>query len=272
MNTPELSIIVTSYKNPELLRLCLESIRKNIRDIAYEIIVADSATEETTEMLMREDFPEVTFFPFRENVGLARLLEKSITAAKGTYVLYMNGDIIVNPGSVEKLLDFLKSRPDVGLVGPKLLNFNGTFQYSCFRFYRPSTILYRRTLLRHLPFAKRHLDWFLMKDYDHEEPREVDWIMGSVLLAPKAAIDKVGVMDTTFFMYMEDVDWCRRFWEAGYKVVYYPHSEMYHYHGKGSARGGFFQALFSNRLTWHHIRSAVIYFMKYAGKPRPIHD
>ncbi len=271
MSCPDLSIIVTSYKNPELLRLCLQSIEANAADIAYEVIVADSETEEATEMMMREDFPQMKFFPFYRNVGLARLLEKAITSVRGEYVLYMNGDIIVRPGSIEKLLAAIRKDPSIGIIGPKLLNFNSTFQYSCFRFYRPSTILYRRTVLRYLPWAKKHLAWFLMKDYDHKEPREVDWIMGSVLLAKKSVIDTVGIMDTSFFMYMEDVDWCRRFWEAGYKVVYYPYSEMFHYHGKGSAKGGFIQSLLFNRLTWHHIRSAFIYFQKYSGKKLPKH-
>ena len=271
MASPELSVIVTSYRNPELLRLCLESLKKNIQDISYEIVVADSATEEPTELMMREEFSDVTLLPFAENVGLARLLEKALAVATGTYILYMNGDIVVTPGSVADLLSYIKAHPDAGLVGPKLLNFNGTFQYSCFRFYKPVTILYRRTFLNRLPFAKRHLDWFLMKEFDHGDTKDVDWIMGSVLLTSRKAVDKVGSMDTAFFMYMEDVDWCRRFWEAGYHVVYYPHAEMFHYHGKGSARGGFFRSLLFNRLTWYHIKSALRYFWKYLGKPVPEH-
>ena len=114
----------------------------------------------------------------------------------------MNGDIVVTPGSVADLLSYIKAHPDAGLVGPKLLNFNGTFQYSCFRFYKPVTILYRRTFLNRLPFAKRHLDWFLMKEFDHGDTKDVDWIMGSVLLTSRKAVDKVGSMDTAFFMYM----------------------------------------------------------------------
>lgn len=263
MTGPELSIIVTSYKNPALLRLCLESLQKNLSGIEHEIIVADGETEEETDMMMREDFPQVTFFPFQKNVGLAKLFKKALEAASGRYVLYMNGDILILPQSVESLLAYLKAHPDVGLVGPQLLNFNATFQYSCFRFYKPITILYRRTFLRNLPFGKKHLDWFLMKDYDHREPRDVDWLMGSALLTTREVLDRVGPMDERFFLYMEDVDWCRQFWEKGYRVVYYPHSKMYHYHGKGSARGGFLKSLLFNKLTWYHIESAIKYFWKY---------
>lgn len=268
----DLSIAINSYKNPELLKLCIESIRKNVKGVEYELIVADSNTDEHTEMMMREDFPEVKFFPHKKNVGFQIVLKKGIKESRAPYVLTLNSDIIVTENSVEKILNFIKSDANIGIAGPKLLNFNGTLQYSCFRFYRPLTILYRRTILKKLKFAKKHLEWFLMKDYKHDNPKEVDWVMGSALMVSKEAIKKVGYMDPRFFMYMEDVDWCRRFWENGYKVVYYPISVMHHYHGKGSAKGGFFYSIFFNKLTWIHILSAVKYFVKYFGHPEPKHN
>lgn len=267
-----LSIVITSYKNPELLKLCIDSIRKNIQGLDFEIIVTDSATEESTEIMMREDYPTVKFFAFRENVGFQALLEKGIGESRGGYLLLINGDIIITEGSVEKLLNYIKANPEVGMVGPKLLNFNETLQYSCFRFYKPMTIIYRRTFFGRFGFAKKHLDWFLMRDYNHKKAQEVDWLMGSALLVSRKAIDKVGFMDPQFFMYMEDVDWCRRFWENEYKVIYYPESKMYHYHGKGSAKGGFLRSLLLNKLTWIHILSAVKYFRKYCGKSNPKHN
>lgn len=262
----ELTIAINNHRNPDLLKLCLDSIRRNVKEIEYELIVADSETQEETEMMMREDYPEVKFFPFKENVGFQVMTKKGIKESRGNYILLLNGDIIVTPDSVRKLLDYIKSNPEVGMAGPKLLNFDGTLQYSCFHFYRPVTIIYRRTFLKKFEFAKKHLDWFLMKDYDHESPKEVDWLMGSAMIVSRSAIQKVGSMDPRFFMYMEDVDWCRRFWEEGYKVVYYPLAIMNHYHGKASDRGGFFYSIFLNKLTWIHIFSAVKYFKKYWGK------
>jgi N-acetylglucosaminyl-diphospho-decaprenol L-rhamnosyltransferase len=268
----DLSIAINSYKNPELLRLCLDSIKKNVTGITYKIIVADSATEEETEIMMREDYPDAVFFPFKKNVGFQAMLKKGIEASQAPYVLALNSDILVTKNSVESLVDYIKKNPRVGVAGPQLLNFNGTLQPSCFRFYRPITIIYRRTYLKNYEFAKKHLRWFLMEDYDHKETKEVDWIMGSALMISKEAVEKVGYMDSRFFMYMEDVDWCRRFWENGYKVVYYPFSKMHHYHGKGSAKGGFLRSLFFNKLTWTHIFSAIKYFIKYWGKNLPQHD
>lgn len=265
----DLSIIITNYKNPDLLRLCISSIKKNVKDISYEIIVADSATEEVTEMMMREEFPEIKFFPFVENVGFQKLVNIGIENSQGNYFLILNGDILIKGEAVQKMLNFIKKDNSIGILGPKLLNFNGTPQDSCFRFYKPVTILYRRTILGKLPWAKRHLNWFLMKDIDHQSPTEVDWIMGSATMMPKKAFLKVGPMDARFFMYMEDVDWCRRFWENGYKVIYYPLVEMLHYHGKGSGKNGFLYSIFFNKLTWVHIHSAIKYFLKYLGKENP---
>lgn len=271
MERKELTIAVNSYKNPEILRLCLESIRKEMpkSDISYEVLVADSATEEDTEMMMREDFPEVRFFPFKDNVGFKTLVNISLEKAVGQYVFLINSDIILSPEAMPKLLTYLKEHPEIGILGPKQFNFNGSLQQSCFHFYRPETILYRRTWFGRLPFAKKHLDWFTLADQDLSRPRSVDWVIGSAMLVSKEKAGAVGLMDDRFFMYMEDVDWCRRFWEQGFKVVYFPDAFVYHYHGKGSAKGGFFGSLLFNRLTWYHIESALQYFLKYSGKPLP---
>ncbi|MEK7182010.1 MAG: glycosyltransferase family 2 protein [Patescibacteria group bacterium] len=268
----ELTIAVNGYKNPDLLRLCLKSVFEHMEGtgIDFEVLVADSATEEDTEMLMREEFPMVRFFPFAENVGFKTLVNTSLDEARGKYIFLINSDILLTPGSLPELLGYLKSHPEIGILGPKQLNFNGTLQQSCYRFYRPITIVYRRTLLGKLPFGKKHLRWFTLQDTKQsEDPQAVDWVIGSAMLVRKTDAQKIGHMDTRFFMYMEDVDWCRRFWEANLQVVYYPKTFVYHYHAKGSAKGGFLVSLLSNRLTWYHIQSAVKYFWKYRGKKIP---
>ncbi len=265
----KLSIIITSYKSPELLKVCLDSIKKELTFTDFEIIVADGKTEEATEMMMREDYPDIKFLPFPKQDGFGFLIKKAYTKSQGDYFLILNGDIIVKKDSIEKLLELVQNNSEIGIAGPKLLNFNETFQYSCFRFYTPLTILYRRTFLGRFPFAQKHLDKFLMKEIDHNQKQEVDWLMGSALLTSRKAIEKVGLMDEQFKLYFEDTDWCRRFWENGYKVVYFPQSEMYHYHGKGSDSKSVWKSLFMNRLTWIHITSALKFFLKYAGKSNP---
>ena len=267
---PIVTIAINGYKNPELLRLCLSSLYRELSgaSFSYEILVADSETGEETENIMREEFPLVRFFPFITNVGFKTLFNTSLQEARGKYLFLINSDIIIQKETIPKLIAYLESHPDTKLVGPKQMNFNGTLQLSCFRYYEPKTILYRRTWLGRLPFGRRHLDWFMMSEYDHSTPKSVDWITGSAMFVEREAAHIVGPMDDRFFMYMEDVDWCRRFWESGYKVVYNPEAMVYHYHAKGSARGGIL-GIFFNRLTWWHIISAYTYFMKYLGKPVP---
>ncbi|MFA5925363.1 MAG: glycosyltransferase family 2 protein [Parcubacteria group bacterium] len=269
MNT-DLSIIVTSYKNPSVLRLCLESLKKNVLNENCEIMVLDSSTEEDTEMMMREEFSEIIFFSHKNNLGFAKLVNRGLKNAKGRYVLILNSDIIIEKRSADILLEQLKKDPSIGIIGPKLLNFDGKTQPSCFRFYSPFIILYRRTSLGKFGFARKRIDNFLYKDKDLEKPQEVDWIMGSAIMAPRKVIDEVGPMEENFgFMYFEDVDWCRRFWERNHRIVYFPGVKMFHYHGKGSVGRGAFKAVLLNRLTREHIKSAIKYFWKYCRKTNP---
>ncbi len=273
MSRPRVTVAINSFKSPKLLRLSLRALREHLQSasFSYEILVVDSATEEATAMLLREEFPEARFFPNAENVGFGRLINRSVQEAQGDYIFCINADIVVQKESIEKLLAYAEAHPEVGLIGPKQLNFNGGVQESCYRFYRPETILYRRTFLGKLPFGKKHLRWFTLADQDLSEPLAVDWVIGSAIFVRREQAQMIGPMDDRFFMYMEDVDWCRRFWEAGLQVVYYPESVVYHYHAKGSAKGGFFLSLLMNRLTWYHIQSALKYFIKYRGKTLPHH-
>lgn len=269
MDTPLLTIGIQSYKSPDMLKLCINSIKETIGEISCEIIVSDSQTQEDTEMLMREEFPQIHFYPHKNNIGFGALVNNSIKHSHGQFLFLLNADVVVKDDALSELLSYLQKNKDVGIVGPQQQNFNGKPQSTCYRFYHPWTILYRRTPLRHTQRGKRHLAWFLMKDYDQARPRRVDWMMGSALMVRKSAIDKVGLMDSRFFMYMEDVDWCRRFWDNGFNVVFLPSAKIYHYLGKGSAKNGLFRSIFSNKLTWIHISSGIKYFLKYRGKSFP---
>ncbi len=266
-----LTVAVCSYRAPELLRLALQSVKSSTASLSggVEIIVSDSATEEDTEMLLREDFPDVLFIPHKKNVGFSAIVDDALEKARGKFIFIMNHDVLLEPDTLTRLIAYKEAHPEIGILAPKQFHFNGIFQPTCFRFYRLLTIVYRRTWLKHLPFAKKHLAWFTMEDYDHLTPRAVDWVMGSALLVGKEDVERIGGMDRRFWMYMEDVDWCRRFWNAGREVVYYPEATLQHYLGKGSARGGFLRSLFSNRLTWYHIQSALKYFWKYRGQTLP---
>ena len=269
----KLSIIVNHYRTPEILRICLRSIKENLKnaDFSWEMIVTDGATIEKTAEMMKEQFPETIFISFEKNVGFGKLVNAAIEKAKGEYLFIINADILAEEeGVMKKILDYVEKNNDVGMVGPKLLNVNDTVQQSCFRFYTPSTVLCRRTFLGKISLGKKVLNNFLMKDiFTKQEitsPIPVDWLMGSAFMIRKSAIEKVGGLDERFFMYFEDVDWARRFWENGYKVIYFPAAKMYHYHFQSSKKKGGLLDLFYNKYTRIHLTSAWKYFKKYRFK------
>lgn len=270
----ELSIIINHYQTPEILKLCLKSLIQSLpENVESEIIVSDSETQEKTKEMMRENFPQVFFISSKKNIGFGKSVNRAFRTAKGKYILIINADIIVDrKGTIKRMIDYLQENPEVGLLGPKLLNINGTWQPSCFRFYTPFVVVSRRTILGKTKWGKKILDHFLMKDIFNESGLEkrkailVDWLMGSALFTKREALEKVGYFDERFFMYFEDIDWCRRFWQAGYKIVYFPVCQMYHYHMQASKkRGGAFDLIISEYARIH-LASAIKYFLKWGLK------
>lgn len=258
------SVIVTHHQTPVLLKLCLKSVKESFADC--EIIITDSEAEADVQESIKEKFPEVKFISFSKNVGYAKLVNKGIKKAKGDYLLFLNADIIVHKDSIGQLLEFIKNRPQVGIVGPQLLAFNNRPQHSCFRFPSLGALLARRTFIKRLNWGRKKLDEFLMKDADLSLPQPVDWLQGSAMLVRKEAIEKVGLWDERFFVYFEDTDWCRRFWQNGYQVVYFPSVQMSHYHIRASKKWGGFLDIFLNKYTRIHLVSAVKYFWKWKGR------
>ena len=197
------------------------------------------------------------------------MVNAGIRQAKGSRLLIINADVILpDRQSLQTLEAYLDDTPTCGMVGPMLRNLNESLQPSCFRFYKPLTLAYRRTLLGKTPWGKRDIARFTYGDLqlpttNHQLPTPVDWLMGSALLVRREVVKDVGFFDERFFMYFEDVDWCRRFWEKGWSVVYNPQAVFYHYHGQASrGKKGFFDVML-NKYTRIHITSAAKYFLKY---------
>ncbi|MCR4322681.1 MAG: glycosyltransferase family 2 protein [Candidatus Azambacteria bacterium] len=273
---PKLSIIIVNYKTPALLKNCIESLFNTIHTTPYEVIVVDSESDGEAPHMLKEEFPDVRCIAFRENSGYAKAVNAGIAQAEGDYFLVLNTDIIATEHAIDVLVAYMEGegkQERVGMVGPKLYGFENTYQQSAFHFPSPLTIILRRTPLGKLKLFQRHLDAFLLKDKNLEKvllPLRVDWLMGAALLVSKEAVARIGPMDESFFMYFEDVDWARRFWEDGYTVMYHPLVRMYHYHGKISHRHGMFDIVF-NTMTRVHVKSAVHYFLKH-GIRTPHHD
>jgi len=262
----KLSIIITHYKTPELLKLCLESLKAASFNLPSEILIMDSEAQDETEEMIKSDWPEVKYFPFNKNTGYAKMVNVGLRQAQGEYLLVLNADILATKDSLEKLVAYLSVNPKIGLLGPQLLNFNGTIQESCFHFHKLLTIIYRRTLLGRSSLGKKELARFAMKDFDKQSVKDVDWLLGAALMLRRQALEKVGLMDERFFLYFEDTDWCRRFLADGWRVVYFPEAQMHHYHGRLSKKTSGVADLFFNKYTWIHIASAIKYFWKWRGQ------
>ncbi len=265
-----LFIVIINYKTPDLLRQCLDSILKTYPDLKKNILVIDNFSQDNSVKIMQKYFPDIRVLASHYNSGFGAAINWGINnAPKETeYLLFLNPDIIMQGDALAKMRDFMERRSKVALIGPKLLNPDLSVQSSCRRFITPRLILYRRTFLGRFGFAKKALQRFLMEDINHNKIQEVDWIFGACMMVRLAAIREVGLMDERYFLYFEDMDWCRRFWERGWKVCYYPEAEMIHYHRRDSAAESGFSALF-NRAARIHISSAIKYFIKYFGVPKP---
>jgi len=257
----EISIVILSYKMKNLVKNCIKSILESELDVPYEIIVVDNNSKDGIKEMLDENFPQVKFIQSDKNLGMGGGNNLGIKASQGKYVLISNADIFVFPNSIAKLYDFLKEKPNVGLVAPKLLNPDRTLQHTCYRWHNFWTPIYRRTPLRKLDWAKQELDRFLMKDWDHGTIKEVDWIQGSCILLPRRVFKQVGLFDERFFMYFEDTDLCRRIKQAGLKNVYLPEAEVIHLHRRQSADGKL--NIVFNKMTRTHIVSWLKYMRKY---------
>lgn len=266
----DLSIIILNYKSRGLLKQCLKGIRFLQLPMKYETIVVDNHSLDGTADMMREEFSDLLFIQSPMNRGFAAGNNIGIEQSRGRYVLILNPDVAVLSNAIERLYQFMENHPHVGIAGPKLLNPDGSVQTSCRQFQTVTTIVLRRSPLGKLPFARRRLRQFLMLNWDHSDDRPVDWLLGACLMVRRQAMERVGLLDERFFLYFEDLDWCRRFWQEGFPVYYLGASaEMIHYHRRLSAENPGLSGVLSY-ATRVHIVSGIKYFMKYLGAKLPV--
>lgn len=264
-----LSIIIVNYKTKNLIRYQLQRLFENPPQIEFEVIVVDNNSADGIAEMIAHDFPQVHCVEAPENRGYAAGNNLGIGQAQGKYILIINPDIVMQkPQSIEKLVAFMDNTPQCGLAVPKLLYPNGELQESCSRW--PSFLLpfYRRTFFNSTTKGKQWLDHYFYREWDHTTNRKIDWAIGAAFLVRKEYLVTVGLMDQSFFLYFEDTDWCRRFWQAGYEVWYVADAELTHYHKRESADNGLIGSML-NRSSREHLKSFFKYFKKYWGQRLP---
>jgi GT2 family glycosyltransferase len=257
------SVVIVNYRTDELLAECLASLDKAGAGLALEVIVVDNS-QTLAAGGFRERFPGVALIDNAANVGFARAANQGFSAARGRHLLALNPDTVVHEGAVAAMVRYLDAHATVGAVGARLLDPDGSLQYSCRRFPGYFTVFFGRygVLTRLLPGNAASRD-YLYLDWDHRQVREVDWVSGACLMVRREVLERAGPFDEGYFLFVEDMDWCRRIRDAGLAVVYLPDAVVTH-------RIGVSRGPVPARLVWARHRGMLRYVRKHVRPPWPL--
>ena len=226
----ELTIIIVSWNTREILRQCLQSVFASQTTKNLKVWVVDNGSSDGSGQMIEDLFPQVQIISNDDNVGFAHANNQAIKASSSDYVMLLNPDTILEKDVVETLINFLENNPDIGAVGPRLLNPDRTLQESA---YPEPTLAREFWRLFHLDrfyyYARYPMDeWSLI------DARDVDVLMGACLLVRRRALDQVGLLDDNFFVYSEEVDLCTRIREYGWRISWVPTVVVVHLGGQST--------------------------------------
>lgn len=228
----DLSISIVNSDGEKLTLECLKSIYDNTRDINFEVIVVDNNSQDNCVAAIKSQYPQVRLIESKERKGFTANQNMAIKAATGDYVLVLNNDTVILNDALKKMLLFIKSKPDAGAVGCKILNPDKSYQitsqrgeYSLFAFFSMKTGL-SQLFIKSKFWGKVHLG-HLSRDEIHE----MTAFSGAAVMISKKAIDKIGFLDEKIFFGPDDLDFSYRLKKTGYKIYYYPHAQIIHYWG-----------------------------------------
>ena len=240
--------VVVTYDALPWIENCLDSLR------GVETVVVDNGSTDGTAAVVRERYPEARLIA-SENRGLGAGWNTGIRASTTSYVLLLNADAWLTPGALDRLLDFADSRPEAAVVGPRLLNTDGTLQRSVRGFPTVWRLATEYFFLRKLAPRTSAFNAFYAGGFDHDEVREAEVVMGACMLLRREAIEQVGYCDEDYFLFSEETDWCYRFRAAGWHVLFFPGAECVHVRG----------ASHSGRLYRENLRGHLLFLSKHRG-------
>lgn len=252
-----LSIVVVSWNTCELLASCLRSVYETAGDLAFEVFVVDNASTDGSAEMVLGQFPQVRLITNRQNLGFARANNQAIRESRGRLVLLLNSDTEVRRGALQALIAFMDSHPQAGAAGARLLNADGSLQPSCHPMLTPWREFWRLLFLEGI-YRRATYD---MAHWDVHAPREVEVIKGACLMLRREALDQVGLLDESYFMYTEEVDLCYRLRRVGCKLYWVPQAEVVHY-GEASSRK------VADAMYVQLYRSKVQFYRKTGGEAR----
>jgi len=229
------SVIIVSWNARDYLVQCLESLDAKACRHPFEIVVVDNASSDGSADCVTERFPHVRLVRNTENSGFARGNNIGVAASKGRYLCFVNSDVKVLPDCITRLVDYCEEHAEVGIVGPRVIGGDGQVQRSCWGTPTIWNMLWRAVAFDTLFPRCRLFTGFSLNHWSQDTVTPVGILSGCFWLVRRQALGKVGLLDENFFMYAEDMDWCKRYWDNGWQVVYFPLAEAIHYGGGSSA-------------------------------------
>lgn len=254
----KLSIVIPTYNAHEWIQGCIDSIILHQPACSYEIIVVDDKSTDDTVAIVRQRFPAVRLLLNNKNLGFGKTVNVGVRASSGDYILVLNNDTWMHEGALDAMLAYFDGHPCVGIVGPKVLNADGSLQQQCRRRIPTPTaaLLYFTGVAKLFP-KNPALAGYLMTASDENETTEVDAVSGAGLMVRRAVVDRIHGFDEEYYLYGEDMDFCWRAKLAGWKVMYHPAAVITHFGGQGGTGK---RRLYAT-IEWH--RAMWIFYRKH---------
>ena len=267
---PTVSVIIVSWNAKDYLMQCLASVSPEACRFSMEVIVVDNASSDGSADMVAKLYPETILIRNSQNLGFSRANNLAIRESKGRYLCLINSDVKVLPGCIDALLDYCTQHPEVGMVGPTIIGRDGNLQRSCRGFPTVWNMTGRALALDRLFPARKCFAGYSLSFWKQDSLRPVDILTGCFWLVRKQALDDVGLLDESFFMYGEDMDWCKRFWQHGWPIVFVPHASAIHYGGASSANSPmrfYIERQKADLQYWrkHHSRAGAFSYFLISG-------
>lgn len=232
-----ISIVIVNYKVPRQLLDAIESLRRAALYDKCEVIIVDNASKDNSREIVTSKYDDVQWIQQKRNVGFGKACNIGVERARGKFLLLLNPDAVVSEDTLASAVEFMETHPQAGLMGPKILNPDGTLQLSCRRSIpTPSVAFYYFSGLSYLFPKSRRFGRYHLTFMDENEAAQVEVISGSFMFMRRELFNEIGGFDKRFFMYGEDIDLSYRISRAGYEVWYYPKTSIVHQKGKSSAK------------------------------------
>jgi len=233
----QLAIVIVSWNTCDLLNSCLRSLKEEVKNFRFgaehiAVYVVDNHSGDRSPDMVAKEHPWVILRRNPDNKGFARANNQVLQTVHAPFILLLNPDTELLPGTLDQLIGFLENHPHACAVAPQLLNSDGTIQRSCREFPTFTGMLYELLGFSRLFPNIEVFRTYKMLDWNHDDERQVDQPEGACLLIRKEALDEIGTLDEGYFMLFEEVDWCYRAKQAGWEIWFTPQAQVIHHYGR----------------------------------------